>query len=247
MRKNHCGQLALLDQRAGAPAAAVDHLLVGQHGVVDRVPVDLATACGRPGRPRGSRETASAGGGSSPSRRSRISRAQSSDRPIDLQLRLHLRDVLRRSRRADATLRSHGGVLGRHAEGVPAHRMQHVEALGALVPRDHVAHGVVAHVAHMDAPRRIGEHLQDVVFRPRIVVRASRRCALRPQAAASAARLRGRCSGRVAIPVSIRRVIGSGAARSAATINRKASGSKIGVPEPAGSRAAWWEHGRRSA
>src|SRR3546814_20141242 len=31
--------LALFDQRAGAPAAAVDHLLVGQHGLVDRVPV----------------------------------------------------------------------------------------------------------------------------------------------------------------------------------------------------------------
>ena len=30
---------ALFDQRAGAPAAAVDHLLVGQHGLVDRVPV----------------------------------------------------------------------------------------------------------------------------------------------------------------------------------------------------------------
>ena len=34
-------QLALLDQRAGAPAAAVDHLLVGEHGLVDRVPVHL--------------------------------------------------------------------------------------------------------------------------------------------------------------------------------------------------------------
>ena len=32
--------LALLDHRAGAPAAAVDHLLVGEHGLVDRVPVD---------------------------------------------------------------------------------------------------------------------------------------------------------------------------------------------------------------
>ena len=34
------GDLALLDQRAGAPAAAVDHLLVGEHGLVDRIPVD---------------------------------------------------------------------------------------------------------------------------------------------------------------------------------------------------------------
>ena len=34
------GQLAPLDQRIGAPAAAVDHLLVGQDGLVDRIPVD---------------------------------------------------------------------------------------------------------------------------------------------------------------------------------------------------------------
>ena len=41
------GDLALLDQRAGAPAAAVDHLLVGEHGLVDRVPVDdLGAALG---------------------------------------------------------------------------------------------------------------------------------------------------------------------------------------------------------
>ena len=64
----------------------------------------------------------------------------------------------------------HGGVLGRHAEGVPAHRVQHVDAAGALEARDHVAHGVVADVAHVDAPRRVGEHLQHVVFRARVVV-----------------------------------------------------------------------------
>ncbi len=33
------GNFALLDHRAGAPAAAFDHLLVGQHGLVHRVPV----------------------------------------------------------------------------------------------------------------------------------------------------------------------------------------------------------------
>ena len=32
-REEPLRQLALLDQRAGAPAAAVDHLLVGQHGL----------------------------------------------------------------------------------------------------------------------------------------------------------------------------------------------------------------------
>ena len=37
-------QLALLDHGAGAPAAAVDHLLVRQHRLVDRVPVHLRLA-----------------------------------------------------------------------------------------------------------------------------------------------------------------------------------------------------------
>ena len=38
--KNHWASLRCSTGRAGAPAAAVDHLLVGQHRVVDRVPVD---------------------------------------------------------------------------------------------------------------------------------------------------------------------------------------------------------------
>src|SRR5476651_1202089 len=60
-------------------------------------------------------------------------------------------------------------VLGGKAERIPAHGMQHVEALGALVARDHVALRVVAHVAHVDASRRIGKHLEHVVFRPGLI------------------------------------------------------------------------------
>ena len=33
---------ALFDERAGAPAAAVDDLLVRQHGLIDRIPIDDA-------------------------------------------------------------------------------------------------------------------------------------------------------------------------------------------------------------
>ena len=51
----------------------------------------------------------------------------------------------------DATL--NGGVLGRHAEGVPPHRMEHVETPRAHIAGKHVAHGVVADMAHMDAAR----------------------------------------------------------------------------------------------
>ena len=64
----------------------------------------------------------------------------------------------------------HGRVLGRHAERVPSHGMKHVEALCSLVTGEDVAHGVVARVANMDTPRRVGEHLKHVAFRPGISV-----------------------------------------------------------------------------
>ena len=35
------GEFALLDDRPGTPAAPVDHLLVGEHRLIDRVPIDL--------------------------------------------------------------------------------------------------------------------------------------------------------------------------------------------------------------
>ena len=99
--------------------------------------------------------------------------------PHRLELRPHRVDVLV-GPGLGVDLVLHRGVLGRHAEGVPAHRMQDVEAAGALVARDDVAHGVVAHMAHVDAPRRIGEHLQHVVFRARIVVPGAEQVFLGP-------------------------------------------------------------------
>ena len=69
-------QLALLDQCARAPAAAVDHLLVGEHGADRPGPSSPCRACARPGPPAGSRGTSSAGACSRTDRRSR-SRAPS--------------------------------------------------------------------------------------------------------------------------------------------------------------------------
>ncbi len=63
-----------------------------------------------------------------------------------------------------------GGVLGRHAEGVPAHRMQHVKSARALVAGNHVAHRIIADMAHVDAAGRIGKHFQHVIFFARILV-----------------------------------------------------------------------------
>ena len=59
----------------------------------------------------------------------------------------------------------HRGVFRRHAEGIPTHRVQHIEAAGAFIARDHVAHCVVPNMPHVDPPRRIGKHFEHVIFR----------------------------------------------------------------------------------
>ena len=161
-------QLALLDNGAGAPAAPVDHLLVGEHGLIDRIPIHLRLP------------PLDQIGGEKIEKHLLlvlvIGRIAGRDlaAPVErqahrLELRLHGGDVfVGPNLRMDLAL--HGGVFGRHAEGVPAHRMQHRMAHGALHPRHHVAHRVVAHVAHMDAPGRIREHLEHVVFLADVVV-----------------------------------------------------------------------------
>ena len=148
-------QLAALDQRARAPAPALDHLLVGEHGLVDRVPVhvgfgaiDEAHAVEIEEETLLPRVILEIAGGELAA-------------PVDgqahvLELLAHRRDVgVGPFARMHALLAR--GVLGGQPEGVPAHRMQHVETLRALEAGDHVAHRVVAHVPHVDAARGIRE------------------------------------------------------------------------------------------
>ena len=174
------GELALLDRSARAPAAAVDHLFVGQHGVIDRVPVHLRLfALDQPGFEKIEEHLLLV---------PVIGRIAGGElaRPVErqphrLELRFHRRDVVV-GPRFGVHLAVDGGVLRRHAEGVPAHRVQNGVAHGAFEARHHVAHGVVAHVAHVDAPRRVGEHLEHVVFRPRVVVLGGENTAFVPDA-----------------------------------------------------------------
>ncbi len=162
------GQLALLDHGARAPAAPVDDLLVGQHRVVDRVPVHLGGAARHESLVQEVEEHALLV--------LVIGRIAGRDlaAPVErqahrLQLRAHAGDVgIGPVARVD--LAFHRGVLGRQAEGVPAHRVQNVKSLGALVAGHHVAHRIIADMAHMDAARGVGKHLQDVIGRARVVV-----------------------------------------------------------------------------
>ncbi len=152
--------LALFHHRAGAPAAAVDDLLVGQHGLVDRVPVHHRIAAVRQALAHQPGEHAllvhvivrRTGGELA--------------RPVDgvaqrFQLRAHVLDVGvgplgRRGLVLD------GSVFRRQPERVPAHRLQHVVAGHALVAADHVGDGVVAHMAHVQRTGRVRQHRQAI-------------------------------------------------------------------------------------
>ncbi len=148
--------LALLDRRARAPAAAVDHLLVREHRLVDGVPVDDARLLvgdalfehlqEQPLVPPVVRGIA----------------GRDLARPVDraahrLHLPFHVGDVVvGPGRRRNAGL--HRGVLRGQAERVPAHRHQHVVPLHPQVPVHHVADHVVAHVPHVQHARGVGQH-----------------------------------------------------------------------------------------
>jgi hypothetical protein len=154
--------LARRDLRVASPAASGFHLLVGQHRLARRTPVD--------GRPPAI--------GQSPLEHLDedellplvIGRVTRGELPIPvvgdaqlLELRAHVVDVLvGPDGRMDAVL--DGGVLGGKTEGVPAHRMQHVEAAHPLVPGQEISDRIHADMAHMDAPRRVRKHLEAIEF-----------------------------------------------------------------------------------
>ncbi len=165
MRRNHCSRSRVVTGGAAAPARAVDHLLVGEHGLVGRAPVDrrppaigdalLEHAQEQPLVP--AVVVGQAGGDLAVPR---VADAEA------LQLPLHVRDVGERPR-LGVELVLDRGVLGRQAERVPAERVQHVEALHPLQAGDDVADHVVADVADVGVSRGIREHLEAVELRPR--------------------------------------------------------------------------------
>ena len=153
-------QFLLLDERARAPAATVDHLLVREHGHVDGVPVDVAFLA----RDEAVRKQVEEQRLFLPVIVGFAGRELAA--PVDreteaLELRTHRRDIVARPA-AGVDALFHRGILGRHAERVPAHRVEHIVPGHPLEAREHVAHRIVADMPHMDAPRRIGEHLEDI-------------------------------------------------------------------------------------
>ena len=153
-------ELADLDRRAAALTVAVDDLLVGEHGRVDRAPVDRGLlAVGEPAleetqeEPLGPAVVARLG-------RRELARPVDRDAPL-AHLLLELAD--RGGRRVARVLAGADRVvLGGQAERVVAHRMQHVVTRPAVEVRDRVADRVVLQVPHVRLARRVGQHLEHV-------------------------------------------------------------------------------------
>ncbi len=156
-------QLALLDQRARSPAATVYDLLVGQHGHIDRIPIDRRfLAIDQPGAEQVEKQCLFvtviirlAGGEFA---------APVDRQPEPTELRLHRRDI-RAGPRAGIDGAFHRGVLRRHTKRIPPHRVQDFAPLHSPETGEHVAHHVVAPVPDMDPSGRIRKHLQHISSR----------------------------------------------------------------------------------
>ena len=154
--------LALFHRRAGAPAAAVDHLFVGENGLIDRVPVD------HPGLLVG--ETLLQHAQEQPLVPAIVLGAAGRKlaAPVDaeaerLQLRLHVSDVVVGPFRRRHRVR-HRRVLGRQSERIPSHGLQHLETPHAMVAGEHVPYGIVSHVTHVQLAGGVGKHRQAVIL-----------------------------------------------------------------------------------
>ncbi len=87
-------------------------------------------------------------------------------RPVDgeakaLQLRLHRGDIVARPA-TGVDLLFHRSIFCRHSERIPTHWVEDSVTCHRLVARQDIAHRIVANVPHVDAPRRIGKHLQNI-------------------------------------------------------------------------------------
>jgi hypothetical protein len=156
------GNLPPLHRSAGAPPPPIDDLLVGQHGLVHRIPVHrrhfpvhqpLFMQAGE--EPLLPAVIVGIAGGKFPP-------------PVEaeaqgFELLAHVIDVAA-GPGGGGRLVGDGGIFRRQPEGVPAHGVQDVLTQHALVTGDDVGDGVVANVPHVQPATGVGEHGQAVVL-----------------------------------------------------------------------------------
>ena len=149
--------LLSFDRSPRSPALAVNHLLVCQYGLIDRIPVHDGSAARNKAAIQHIQE-----------QRLllrvvfRITGRELAG-PIQaqahlLQIRTHCVDI-GIGPLARMYLALHGRVFRRHPERIPAHRVQNIEAAGPFVPGNDISHGVVSDMPHMDPAGRVREHL----------------------------------------------------------------------------------------
>ena len=151
----------------GAPSLAIDHLLIGQHGLVNRIPIDDSVLTVS--------EPLFHQPGKEPLLPTIVLRLAGRylSRPVirethPLQLPAHMGDVLigplcGRNRALD------GRVLGRQSECIPAHGLQDITPQHPLIATHHIANRVVADMPHVQLARGIRQHGQAVELFPRRV------------------------------------------------------------------------------
>ena len=166
---------AFLDDGAGAPAAAVDHLLVGEHGLVHRIPVRRRRSCDTRCPSRACAGTATGSSGSKHGSQVAISRDQSNANPSDFSCAF-MYAMLSRVHFAGGTLFLMAAFSAGRPNASQPMGCKHALALHLREAREHVTDRVVAHVAHVQPARRIREHGQAVELS-----RSRRRCVRVPR------------------------------------------------------------------
>ena len=156
-------QLPFFNLGARAPALAVDHLLVGQHGLFHRVPVDPRFLTIRQASLQKIEKhllfvAVIAGLAGGQFARPVIGKAHA------FELLAHGLDVALGPLGGRHVILD-GGVFRRQTKGVPPHGVQHVEPARLFVAGHQIAQRVIAHMTHVNAPGRIREHFQHIVFR----------------------------------------------------------------------------------
>ena len=154
--------VALLDDRAAAPAFAVNDLFIGEDRIVDGVPIDLGRlAVNQTLFPEFQEDglllfiigNIAGGEFAGPIQR----------KPQTLKRGAHFVDILI-GPIFRMTACGNRGIFRWHTETIPAHRMENLKTLRLFIARDDIAHRVIPDMAHMDAARWIGEHFQRVEF-----------------------------------------------------------------------------------
>ena len=154
--------LALFDQSARAPATAINDLFVGQHSLVNRIPIDdLGFAIGnaffqhlekQPLVPLVVLRVASAHLPGPVDRQ-----------PHRLHLLFHVGNVVVRPL-GGRNLGLDGSVFCGHPKRIPPHGHQHIKPTHAQLPGHHVVDGVVSDMAHVKLATWIGQHRAGVIL-----------------------------------------------------------------------------------